>query len=196
MELVETAIPDVRIIKPRKFGDHRGFFSEVYNRRQFEEAGLSLDFVQDNHSRSAQRGTIRGLHFQSPPFAQTKLVRVLQGAILDVAVDIRKGSPWYGRHVAVELTDEGWNQLLVPRGFAHGFMTLTEDTEVFYKVDAYYSPDHDKGIMWNDPDIGIDWPLDGLEAILSDKDMRQPSFAALEDHFVYSGAVERQAADH
>ncbi|MEZ5838012.1 MAG: dTDP-4-dehydrorhamnose 3,5-epimerase [Geminicoccaceae bacterium] len=196
MELVNTAIPDVKIIRPKKFGDHRGFFSEVYSKRSFEDAGLNFDFIQDNHSRSSQRGTIRGLHFQSPPFAQTKLVRVLHGAILDVAVDIRKGSPWYGQHVAVELTDEAWNQLLVPRGFAHGFMTLTEDTEVFYKVDADYSPAHDKGVMWNDPDIGIDWPLDGIEAVLSDKDTRQPSFASLEDFFVYSGANSRQTVDN
>ena len=189
MEIITTSIPDVKLVKPRRFGDHRGFFSEVYNRDAFEEAGLPHDFVQDNHSRSATRGTLRGLHFQTPPFAQTKLVRVLQGAILDVAVDLRHGSPTFGQHVAVELTDESWQQLLVPKGFAHGFVTLTEDTEVFYKVDAYYSPEHDKGVMWNDPDIGIDWPLDGIEPVISDKDARQPAFADLPASFVYDRAA-------
>ncbi|MCB2053757.1 MAG: dTDP-4-dehydrorhamnose 3,5-epimerase [Geminicoccaceae bacterium] len=195
MQITPTSIPDVKIIEAKRFGDHRGFFSEVYNRRAFEEAGLMLDFVQDNHSRSAERGTLRGLHFQSPPHAQTKLVRVLHGAILDVAVDLRHGSPTFGRHVAVELTDEGWRQLLVPKGFAHGFVTLVEDTEVFYKVDAYYAPAHDHGVMWNDPDLAIDWPVDAGRVVLSAKDAAQPAFRDLPVHFT-AGRPDLLARDH
>lgn len=183
MEIVATAIPEVKLIRPKRFGDHRGFFAEVYNRRTFEAMGLHFDFVQDNHSRSAQRGTLRGLHYQSPPFAQTKLVRVLKGSILDVAVDIRQGSPTFGRHVAVELSAEGFEQLLVPRGFAHGFVTLEDDVEVLYKVDAYYSAAHDHGIAWNDPDLAIDWPVSPVECVLSAKDAAQPAFADLPAHF-------------
>src|SRR5919107_1765563 len=143
LQVEKTAIPAVKIITPRRFGDARGFFSEVYSRRAFEEAGLALDFVQDNHSLSGPRGTIRGLHFQSQPFAQDKLVRVVRGRILDVAVDLRRSSATFGQHVAVELSAENWRQLLVPVGFAHGFCTLTPDTEVLYKVTAYYAPTHD-----------------------------------------------------
>jgi len=183
MDIIETAIPDVKIVTPKRHGDHRGFFAEVYNRRAFAEAGLEFDFVQDNHSRSAERGTLRGLHFQTPPHAQTKLVRVLRGAIFDVAVDLRRGSPTYGRHVAVELTADGFEQLLVPRGFAHGFVTLVPDTEVFYKVDAYYAPDHDKGLIWNDPDLAIAWPVDAAEVVLSAKDAAQPFFRDLPAYF-------------
>ncbi len=173
--LVEaTAIPDVKIITPKKFGDHRGFFSEVYSRKAFAEAGVALDFVQDNHSLSAQVGTLRGLHFQSAPFAQDKLVRVPRGRILDVAVDIRKSSPTFGRHVAVELSAENWRQLLVPIGFAHGFVTLEPDTEVMYKVTNYYSAANDLGLAWDDPDIGVAWPLPPGGAVLSDKDRKHP----------------------
>lgn len=186
MEIVATAIPDVKVITPKKHGDARGFFSEVYNRRTFEAAGLNLDFCQDNHSRSAQVGTLRGLHFQSPPFAQTKLVRVLKGGILDVAIDIRHGSPWFGRHVAVELTEENWKQILVPRGFAHGFVTLQPDTEVVYKVDNYYAPANDHGLLWNDPDLGIDWPVKADQVMLSEKDKVQPLFRDLPRYFTYS----------
>lgn len=176
--LVEnTAIPEVKVITPRKFGDHRGFFSETYNRRAAAEAGVDLDFVQDNHSRSAEVGTVRGLHFQSPPFAQDKLVRVTRGRILDVAVDLRRSSPTYGRHVAVELSEANWRQLLVPAGFAHGFCTLEPDTEVLYKVTNYYSPEHDHGLAFDDPALGIAWPVDVARAILSDKDRRHPSLA-------------------
>ena len=183
MEVIATAIPEVRIIVPRKHGDHRGFFSEVWSRRALESAGIDIDFVQDNHSLSAEPGTLRGLHFQSPPHAQAKLIRVLRGSILDVAVDLRRGSPTYGRHVAVELSAENWRQLLVPRGFAHGFVTLEPMTEVFYKVDAFYAPASDKGLRWDDPDLAIDWRLDGRTPILSAKDREQPSWRALPAFF-------------
>ena len=182
--LVEaTAIPDVKIITPKKFGDHRGFFSEIYNRQAFAEAGIALDFVQDNHSLSAQVGTLRGLHFQSAPFAQDKLVRVPRGRILDVAVDIRQSSPTFGRHVAVELSAANWRQLLVPIGFAHAFVTLEPDTEVMYKVTNYYSAANDLGLAWDDPDLAIDWPLPPGWAVLSDKDRKHPRLRDLPSIF-------------
>ena len=174
MEVIETTIAGVKLIRPRRHGDARGFFSEVYNRRAFAEAGIELDFVQDNQARSAARGTLRGLHFQPQPFAQTKLVRVLEGAILDVVVDLRRGSPSFGRHVAVELTAESWLQILVPKGLAHGYVTLVPDTAVFYKVDVYYAPAHDAGLRWDDPDLAIAWPFGRDELILSEKDARLP----------------------
>ena len=174
MQVDETAIPAVKIITPKKHGDARGFFSEVYNRQAFEAAGLSLDFVQDNHSFSATVGTLRGLHFQTPPFAQDKLVRVARGKILDVAVDVRRASPTFGKHVAVELSAENWRQLLVPAGFAHGFVTLEPMTEVLYKVTALYSAANDRGVAWDDPDIGVAWPLPPEGPTLSDKDRRWP----------------------
>jgi dTDP-4-dehydrorhamnose 3,5-epimerase len=178
-----TGIPDVKIVTTQRFGDDRGFFSDVYNRKRFVENGLATDFVQDNHSRSAKPGTIRGLHFQSRPFAQAKLVRVVRGRVLDVAVDIRRSSPSFGRHVAVELSAENWRQLFVPIGFAHGFCTLEPDTEVLYKVSGYYSPEHDHGLAWDDPDLGIPWPVAPGEAILSDKDRRHPTLAGLPAYF-------------
>lgn len=183
MEIIETKIPDVKIFIPKKFGDDRGFFSETYNKKTFKDSGIDLFFVQDNHSLSREKGVIRGLHFQTPPFAQDKLVRVLKGSILDVAVDIRKNSPTYGQHVAAVISANNWNQILVPIGFAHGFCTLEENTEVTYKVTSYYSPDNDKGILWNDPDLGIDWPFSEEEVILSEKDKTQPLFSQLEDIF-------------
>ena len=183
MEVVSLAIPEIKIIRPRKFGDHRGFFSETYSKRSFEAAGLHHDFVQDNHSLSAEVGTVRGLHFQLPPFAQDKLVRVVKGAILDVAVDIRKGSPTFGKHVSAVISAEAWNQILVPVGFAHGFCTLEPDTEVIYKVTNFYSAEHDRGLLWNDPDLGIDWPVAADKAQLSDKDHRNPRLAELPDVF-------------
>jgi dTDP-4-dehydrorhamnose 3,5-epimerase len=183
MEVIPTAIEEVRIIVPRKHGDHRGFFSEVWSERAMAAAGIDIAFVQDNHSLSAEPGTLRGLHFQSPPHAQTKLVRVLRGAILDVAVDLRRGSPTYGRHVAVELSADNWRQLLVPRGFAHGFVTLEPMTEVFYKVDAFYAPAHDKGVRWDDPDLAVDWRLGGRTPILSAKDREQPPWRELPAYF-------------
>jgi len=183
MDIEALEIPDVKILKPRKFGDHRGFFSETYNRKALAEAGIDLDFVQDNHSLSGEVGTLRGLHFQTPPFGQDKLVRVVRGAILDVAVDLRKGSATYGKHVAAEISAEAWNQILVPIGFAHGFITLTPDVEVIYKVTNYYAPDHDKGLLWSDPALGIDWPLPPGGPILSDKDKVQPTLAEIDAPF-------------
>lgn len=183
LSVEETAIPAVKIVTPKKFGDHRGFFSETWNRAAFAEAGLDLDFVQDNQSLSAPVGTLRGLHFQSPPFAQDKLVRVTRGRILDVAVDIRASSPTFGKHVAVELSAENWKQLLVPVGFAHGFVTLEPDTEVLYKVTAPYAPQNDHGLAFDDPALGIDWrlPLSGLT--LSDKDRKHPCLAEMLRYF-------------
>ena len=183
MQMEATAIPEVKILTPKKFGDARGFFSEVYSRKAWREAGLDYDFVQDNHSYSAEVGVIRGLHFQTAPFAQDKLVRVARGRILDVAVDLRAGSPTYGRHVAVELSAANWRQLLVPVGFAHGFCTLEPDTEVLYKVTQVYSPAHDKGLAFDDPALGIDWGVDPAKAVLSDKDRRHPRLADLGPQF-------------
>ncbi|SRR5690606_2124409 len=183
MDVRPLAIPEVLLITPKRFGDDRGFFSETYNRAALAAHGVTLDFVQDNHSLSAAPATIRGLHFQVPPFAQAKLVRVSRGAVLDVAVDIRRGSPTFGRHVSAVLSAENWSQLLVPVGFAHGFCTLEPDTEVLYKVTAPYSAEHDKGLIWNDPALGIDWPLDGREPTLSDKDRRWPALADLPVYF-------------
>ncbi len=174
MNVVALDIPDVKLITPKRFGDSRGFFSEVYKGRAFAAAGIDIDFVQDNHALSGEVGTLRGLHFQKPPFAQTKLVRVTRGRIYDVAVDIRLKSPTYGRHVGVELSAENWAQLLVPAGFAHGYCTLEPNTEVLYKVDAYYAPEHDAGILWSDPALGIAWPVEPGKAHLSDKDNRLP----------------------
>ena len=179
MQVEETAIPAVKIITPKKFGDHRGFFSEVYNRRAFAEVGLDLEFVQDNHSLSTEVGTIRGLHFQTPPLAQDKLVRVVRGAILDVAVDLRSGSRTFGRHVRAELSSRNWRQMFVPKGFAHGFVTLEPDSEVLYKVTNFYSPSHDAGLAFDDPELGIDWGVDLAQAKLSPKDRRHPRLAQL-----------------
>ena len=183
LSVEETAIPAVKIVTPKKFGDHRGFFSETWSRKAFAEVGLDLDFVQDNQSLSAPVGTLRGLHFQSVPFAQDKLVRVTRGRILDVAVDIRASSPTFGKHVAVELSAQNWKQLLVPVGFAHGFVTLEPDTEVLYKVTAPYAPENDHGLAFDDPALGIDWrlPLSGLT--LSDKDRKHPRLAEMLRYF-------------
>jgi len=179
------SIPDVILITPARYGDDRGFFSETYSAKALSEAGITATFVQDNQSLSRQKGVVRGLHFQSPPHAQGKLVRVVRGSILDVAVDIRKGSPSFGRHVAVELSVENWRQLWVPAGFAHGFCTLEENTEVFYKVTDYYAPECDKGIRWDDPQIGIAWPVGAESVVLSDKDRRLPSLADSPSFFTY-----------
>jgi len=183
MDIKETKIPDVKITKPKKFGDHRGFFSETYNKRALAEAGIKLDFVQDNHSLSGPKGTIRGLHFQTPPFAQDKLVRVVRGAVFDVAVDLRRNSPTFKQHVTAVISAEEWNQILVPIGFAHGFCTLEPDTEVIYKVTNFYAPDHDRGMLWNDPALGIQWPVSESQAVLSDKDKKNPLFSELTDLF-------------
>jgi dTDP-4-dehydrorhamnose 3,5-epimerase len=183
MQFEDTEIPAVKIVTPRKHGDARGFFSEVYKQSDWKSAGLDYTFVQDNHSSSAPVGTLRGLHFQTAPFAQDKLVRVVRGRILDVAVDIRRSSPTFGKHVAVELSAENWRQLLVPIGFAHGFVTLEPDTEVLYKVTALYSAPNDRGLAFDDPDLGIDWPLPPGGAVLSEKDKHWPRLRDLADAF-------------
>jgi dTDP-4-dehydrorhamnose 3,5-epimerase len=183
MEVRDTALAGVKIVTPRKFGDQRGFFSEVYNEATWREAGLSYRFVQDNHSRSAAAGTIRGLHFQIAPHGQAKLVRVARGRIVDVAVDLRRSSPTFGRHVAVELSADNWAQLLIPIGFAHGFCTLSEDAEVLYKVTDFYSPAHDRGLAWDDPDLAIAWPARREDVVLSDKDRNWPRLADLGETF-------------
>jgi len=174
MQITKTALEGVLVLGPKKFGDQRGFFSETYNKRTLADIGIDLDFVQDNHSLSAEIGVVRGLHFQSPPFAQDKLVRVTRGRILDVAVDLRRSSPTFMQHVSVELSDQAWNQIFVPVGFAHGFITLEPNTEVLYKVSNYYSPAHEFGIRWDDPTIGIAWPIPPAQAILSTKDAVLP----------------------
>lgn len=181
-------IPDVKLVRPSRFRDARGFFSEIYNQGALSAAGISTNFVQDNCSFSGAVGTIRGLHFQFPPLAQAKLVMVLKGRALDVAVDCRTGSPTYGRHVSVELDAEAWNQVLVPVGFAHGFCTLEPDTLVLYKVSAPYAPELDSGILWNDPDLGIEWPVTAATAVVSDKDKRLPRLRELGDRFRYADA--------
>lgn len=171
------------LITPPRFNDGRGFFSETYNGRVFREHGIETVFVQDNFSLSTNAGTVRGLHFQTPPFAQVKLVRVLRGAILDVAVDVRQGSPTFGRHAAVKLSAVNGRQLYVPEGFAHGFLTLEPDTEVAYKVSAFYAPDHDSGIYWADPALSIGWGIDPETAAVSEKDAGLQTFAELQTPF-------------
>ncbi len=183
MEVIPQPISGVLVLRPKRFGDARGYFTESYNRRTLEAAGLKFDFLQDNVSLSAQPGTVRGLHFQSPPSAQTKLLNVLQGAIVDVVVDIRHGSPTFGKHVAVTLTAHNGLQLLVPRGFAHGFCTLVPDTMVQYKVDNYYDPKCDGGLLWNDPALGIAWPVSAENAVLAKKDNEHPKLADLPAYF-------------
>ncbi|HYC02748.1 MAG TPA: dTDP-4-dehydrorhamnose 3,5-epimerase [Azospirillaceae bacterium] len=177
MQVTPLAIPEVILVVPKRFGDARGWFMETYARERYRDAGIAADFVQDNHSLSGPVGTVRGLHFQKPPHAQAKLIRVLRGRILDVAVDVREGSPTYGRHVTAWLSAEGGEQLYVPAGFAHGFCTVEPDTEVAYKVDALYAPSHDAGLLWNDPALGIDWPVAPHAATVSDKDMKLPRLA-------------------
>jgi dTDP-4-dehydrorhamnose 3,5-epimerase len=176
-------LPDVVVVKPTKHQDSRGFFSEVFRTDEASKGGMLLPFVQDNHVLSTQKGVLRGLHFQSPPRSQGKLVRCMRGAILDVAVDIRTGSPTYGRHVAVELSEENWLQLWVPPGFAHGYVTLADVCEVIYKVTDYYAPTNDHGIAWDDPALGIDWRLPTSEIVLSDKDRRQKTLAETPCYF-------------
>jgi dTDP-4-dehydrorhamnose 3,5-epimerase len=183
MLVEDTALAGVKIVTPRKLGDDRGFFSETYNRARWESHGLNHVFVQDNHSLSRETHVIRGLHFQTPPFAQDKLVRVVRGRILDVVVDIRRSSPSFGRPLAVELSAENWRQLLVPIGFAHGFCTLEPNTEVVYKVTNVYSADHDRGLAFDDPDLALPWPVAPEGAILSDKDRRWPRLRDLREAF-------------
>lgn len=177
MRIEAASVPGVLVITPQKHGDHRGFFSETFRGDLLVDAGVHLDWVQDNHSFSTRRGVVRGLHYQAAPFAQAKLLRVIRGAILDVAVDIRQGSPTYGQHVAVELSEDNWKQLLVPAGFAHGFATLTETTEVLYKCTAPYAPANEGGLRWDDRSLGINWPIRPEEATLSERDKEWPAFA-------------------
>ncbi|WP_062211047.1 dTDP-4-dehydrorhamnose 3,5-epimerase [Aureimonas sp. AU12] len=183
-------IQDVLEIKPRKFGDDRGFFSETFQRDRLKAGGVAADWMQDNQSYSAEAFTLRGLHYQEPPFAQDKLVRVLRGRILDVAVDIRTGSPTFGRWVSLEVSAEDFNQILVPAGFAHGFLTLVPDTEVFYKVSAPYSGAHDRSIRYDDPALAIDWTLGGRTPILSAKDEAAPRLAEVQNPFVLKDASQ------
>ena len=185
MRVIATEIPDVRRVVPSRHGDARGWFCETYRADALAAAGITDPFVQDNQSFSREQGVVRGLHFQTPPMAQAKLIRVLQGAILDVAVDIRRGSPTFGRHVAVRLDAEAGEQLYVPVGFAHGFCTLTPDAMIAYKVAAPYSRDNDAGILWDDPDLGIPWPVEAGAAILSDKDRAAPRLSAYDTPFTY-----------
>ena len=187
MQIDKTALPGVLILTPRRHGDSRGFFCESWNKARMAEHGLEYDFVQDNHSLSATQGTVRGLHFQSPPHAQDKLVRCGRGRLFDVAVDIRKGSPTYGQWVGEELSFENGKQLLVPAGFLHGFVTREPDTEIVYKCSDYYAPDCDGAVRFDDPDIGIDWALDGVEPLLSDKDATAPLLADFDSPFTWQG---------
>jgi len=179
MKVTKTKLAGVVILTPEVFGDHRGFFMESWSKRKMEEAGLQYDFVQDNHSSSTVKGTLRGIHFQKGEWSQAKLVRCTRGAVLDVAVDLRKSSPTYTQWVGVELSEENKQQLLIPRGFGHGFVTLTDDVEFMYKADNYYAPQADGGVRWNDPDIGVDWGID--DPILSEKDTKNPFFKEIAD---------------
>ncbi len=187
MKKIETKIPGVVIIEPDVHGDHRGYFMETYNKAKYAQIGITNDFVQDNMSFSAAKGTLRGLHFQNEPMAQAKLVSCTRGKVIDVAVDIRKGSPTYKQWVAVELSEENKRFFYIPRGFAHGFLTLSENVEFRYKVDNLYSKEHDRGIRYNDPDINVDWGmlLDGIEPILSQKDMNGPTLLESDCNFQY-----------
>ena len=185
MNFIRTAIPDVVIIEPQVHGDNRGYFVETFRQDKLEELlGYKINFCQDNESKSS-KGVLRGLHYQLHPSAQTKLVRVIQGSVLDIAVDIRKGSPTFGKHIAVELNTKNKKQVLVPRGFAHGFVVLEDDTILAYKVDNYYSPENDRGIAFDDVDLNIDWILQHSELNLSDKDTKQPKLSEAKDIFEY-----------
>jgi dTDP-4-dehydrorhamnose 3,5-epimerase len=185
MQIADTALPGVKLIQPTRHGDARGYFSEVYRQEALAQAGVDAHFVQENQSLSAALGVVRGLHFQIAPMVQAKLVRVVAGAILDVAVDIRRGSPDYGKHVAVALSADQGNQLFVPEGFAHGFCTLEPNTVVVYKVNRYWSAEHERGLAWDDNALDIDWRLNGRDPVLSEKDRHYPSLAGLPEFFIY-----------
>ncbi len=185
MEVIKTKIEGVVIIEPRIFSDDRGYFYESFSQREFEEKVCKTVFVQDNQSKSSY-GVLRGLHFQAPPFAQSKLVRVVKGAVLDVAVDIRKGSPTYGQYVAVELSEQNQRQLFVPRGFAHGFVVISDEAVFQYKCDNYYNKQSEGSLLWNDPEIGIDWGIDVTKATLSEKDTVSPCLKDMESPFNYA----------
>lgn len=185
LKFSRLAIPEVVLLEPNRHRDQRGYFEETYSRRAMSEIGIGIEFVQDNHSYSRDRGVLRGLHFQISPAAQDKLVRVARGSILDVAVDLRHGSPSYGKWVATVLSAENGHQLFIPKGFAHGYCTLQTDTEVLYKTSDYYAPEHDRGVLWDDPDLGVEWPVGRQDAILSPKDSAQPRFVDLPRYFTY-----------
>ena len=185
MNIIETTLAGVLILEPKVFGDARGWFMESWSKKKMEDAGIFVDFVQDNHSFSAEKGTLRGLHYQLNPMAQAKLLRVSRGTIFDVAVDIRRGSPTYAKWVGIELSAENHRQLFIPRGFAHGFITLTDDVEVLYKADNLYAPEYDGNIRWDDPEIGIKWPI--APVVLSEKDATAPALAVrTELNFTYN----------
>ncbi|MBV9539273.1 MAG: dTDP-4-dehydrorhamnose 3,5-epimerase [Acidisphaera sp.] len=184
MKVERLEVPDLLLLTPDKFGDARGFFSETFNAQRFAAAsGVAESFVQDNHSRSAKRGTVRGLHCQIAPHVQGKLIRVVRGAVWDVAVDVRYGSPTFGRWAAATLSADNWSQLWIPGGFLHGFCTTEPDTEVIYKVTAPYDPAAERGVIWNDADLALPWPVTAAEVTLSDKDARLPPLAACEVWF-------------
>lgn len=185
MEIIKTSIDGVVIIQPRLFTDERGYFFESFSQREFDEKIRPIRFVQDNESKSSY-GVLRGLHFQKPPFAQSKLVRVIKGAVLDVAVDIRKGSPTFGQHVAVELTEENHLQFFIPRGFAHGFSVLSDEVVFQYKCDNFYAPQHEGALAWDDPDLGIDWKIPAERVVLSEKDKMHPRLKDAEWLFSYN----------
>jgi dTDP-4-dehydrorhamnose 3,5-epimerase len=185
VDILDTALPEVKIVVPRRIGDDRGLFSEVWNSRAFSSIGIDAIFVQDNHIHSQLRGTLRGLHYQIPPAAQGKLVRVTRGAIFDVAVDIRRGSPTFGCHANAVLSADNWRQLWVPPGFAHGYCTLEDNTEVQYKVTDFYSPSHERGIAWDDPDLRVPWPVTVAPATVSERDCQWPHLAGQSDLFEY-----------
>jgi dTDP-4-dehydrorhamnose 3,5-epimerase len=189
VDIQETGLPGLRILKPRRFGDDRGFFSEVWNRETLRKAGIEIDFAQDNHSLSRRAGTIRGLHYQAPPRAQDKLVRAGAGVILDVAVDVRRGSPTWGRVFAIELSAENGLQLLIPRGFLHGFVTRTDNAELLYKCSDVYVPDCDGAVHFASPELGIDWGVDPALAVVSDKDRAAQPFASFESPFSYDAGA-------
>jgi dTDP-4-dehydrorhamnose 3,5-epimerase len=184
-------IQDIFVIAPTKHGDHRGFFSETYRRDVLRAHGVSVEFVQDNHVYSSERGVLRGLHYQTAPHAQGKLVRCIRGSILDVSVDIRSGSPTFGQHVAIELSAANWKQLWLPPGFAHGYVTLEPDCEVIYRVTDYYAPDCEAGIAWDDPDLGIDWRICSFDLILSEKDRKNPLLSEIVAPFSYNRSGQK-----
>ncbi len=186
MDVTETSLPGVKLLSPPRFADPRGYFAEIFNRRTLLEVGVTTEFVQENHSYSKKSGTLRGLHFQGPPAAQTKLLRVLTGAILDICVDLRHGSPTFGRHEMIELSAGSGRQVLCPKGFAHGTLTLEPHTEIAYKVDAYYAPELEFGLCFDDPDLAINWPMPVDDMILSKKDRHQPRLCDLPPIFTFS----------
>jgi dTDP-4-dehydrorhamnose 3,5-epimerase len=190
MLVTKTAIPEVLVVEPRKIGDNRGFFSEVFNAKLLAAHIGLVEFVQDNHSFSQKKHTLRGIHFQLPPFAQGKLVRCARGSILDIAVDLRRGSPTFGQSVTAELSADNWRQLFVPAGFGHGFLTLTDNAEVIYKVTDYYAPQYERGIIWNDPELAVPWGVDeNQEVELSLKDAALPFLADLDSLFVFEAGL-------